>query len=95
MKIGVNMDYYVVTFYSTNYALKIERIMKKNDLNIKLIPVPRQVSSNCGLAARLDPEDYPFFKDLYKEGVIEVEGVYKVSKNDKDGKKLTFSLLEI
>jgi len=86
------MDYYyVITFYSTNYVLKIEKIMKEKNVGIKLIPVPRQVSSDCGLAAQLPPDSYPIFDKLYKEGIIEVEGIYMVKR---DGKKLSFSLLE-
>lgn len=86
------MDYYyVITFYSTNYVLKIERIMKKKKVDIKLIPVPRQVSSDCGLAAQLSPEGYGVFEELYKDGVIEVEGIYRV---EREGKRLNFSPLE-
>ncbi|PKM83580.1 MAG: hypothetical protein CVU88_02245 [Firmicutes bacterium HGW-Firmicutes-13] len=89
----MNLDsYYVATFYSTNYALKCEKILKTKNLNIKLIPVPRQVSSNCGLAARFSPECLSIFLDLCKEGTIEVEGVYSV---EKDGKSLTFTELDL
>ncbi len=84
-------SYYVATFYSTNYALKCERLLKNKDIDIKLIPVPRQVSSNCGLAARLTPQNLPDFMELYKEGLVEVEGLYSV---EQEGKKLSFTLLE-
>lgn len=89
----MNMEnYYVATFYSTNYALKCEKTLERENLNIKLIPVPRQVSSNCGLAARFSPDSLPVFLDLCKEGTIEVEGVYSVRK---EGKNLLFTQLEL
>ncbi len=84
-------SYYVATFYSTNYALKCERLLKNKDIDVKLIPVPRQVSSNCGLAARLTPKNLPFFNELCNEGQIEVEGLYSV---EREGKKLKFTILE-
>lgn len=85
------IDYYVATFYSTNYALKCEKILKQGSVNVKLIPVPRQVSSNCGLAARMDPEALLAFRGLCREGVIVVEALYCVVK---DGKKLIFTPIE-
>ncbi len=84
------IDYYVGTFYSTNYALKCEKILKKSNVNIKLIPVPRQVSSNCGLAARMDMDALTVFLNLLKEGVIEVEDLFSV---EKEGKNLKFTPL--
>jgi len=84
------IDYYVATFYSTNYALKCEKILKQSFINVKLIPVPRQVSSNCGLAARMDGEALKAFRGLCQEGSIEAENLYSVVK---DGKKLIFTPL--
>ncbi len=85
------IEYYVATFYSTNYALKCEKILKKDSVNIKLIPVPRQVSSNCGLAARMDMDALSAFLKLLREGVIEVEDMYSV---EKEGKSLLFTPLQ-
>ncbi|MDO9574578.1 MAG: DUF3343 domain-containing protein [Candidatus Contubernalis sp.] len=84
------IEYYVATFYSTNYALKCEKNLKKSSVNIKLIPVPRQVSSNCGLAARMDMDALTAFLNLLKEGVIEVEDLFSV---EKEGKNLKFTPL--
>ncbi|UNC91887.1 DUF3343 domain-containing protein [Candidatus Contubernalis alkaliaceticus] len=84
------IEYYVATFYSTNYALKCEKILKNSSVNIKLIPVPRQVSSNCGLAARMDMEALAAFFNLLKEGVIEVEDLFRV---EKEGNNLKFTPL--
>ncbi len=81
-------EYYVATFYSTNYALKCEKTLKQDNIKVKLIPVPRQVSSNCGLAARMDEEALRAFSNLCREGTIEVEGLYSVVK---EGKNLIFT----
>ena len=50
---GVNdIDYGVVLFDSTQRALKAEKVLKATGFVIKLIPVPRQISSDCGVCLR-------------------------------------------
>ncbi|MHB1295722.1 MAG: DUF3343 domain-containing protein [Anaerolineae bacterium] len=44
--------YGVVLFYTTAAALRGEKLAKEAGLKIKLIPVPRELSSNCGVALR-------------------------------------------
>ncbi len=66
----------VVTFHSTHYALKSERVLKKAKYNIKLVPVPRQFSSNCGLALQFDCDNKDIFLDLFKKNKVEVEALH-------------------
>lgn len=48
------IDYYVMLFKAVSYALKAEKILKAEGLPHKLIPVPRQVSSDCGVCLRFE-----------------------------------------
>lgn len=41
---------YIVTFPSTHMAMKFEELINKKGISAKLVPVPRKLSSNCGLA---------------------------------------------
>ena len=54
----VNNDqaYTVFTFVSTHHALKAEQVLKQEKLKSMIIPVPRKVSSLCGLAIRVDKD---------------------------------------
>ncbi|MHB8138432.1 MAG: DUF3343 domain-containing protein [Smithellaceae bacterium] len=47
-------DYYVMLFKSVSYALKAEKILKAEKLPHKLIPVPKQISSDCGVCLRFE-----------------------------------------
>jgi hypothetical protein len=49
-------SYYVILFKSVSYALKAEKILKTEKLPHKLIPVPKQISSDCGICLRFEPE---------------------------------------
>jgi len=42
-------SYDVMLFKAVSYALKAEKILKKEGLPHKLIPVPKHISSDCGI----------------------------------------------
>lgn len=44
--------YGVVLFHSTSGALMAERLLKKAGIAYKIIPVPRHLSSDCGVCLR-------------------------------------------
>jgi hypothetical protein len=52
-----DVEYYVVLFNSVSYALKSEKILKKENIPFKLIPVPKSISSDCGVCIRFIPEN--------------------------------------
>ena len=48
------MKYGVVLFHTTSSVMKAEKLLVKKGFTIKLIPVPREFSSDCGLSLRFD-----------------------------------------
>ena len=47
----------VLLFNSVSHALLSEKILKEKGIPHKLIPVPRQISSDCGVCLRFTPSD--------------------------------------
>jgi hypothetical protein len=45
--------YSVILVYSTSYALQIERLLQRAGVTTRLIPVPRHLSSDCGVCVRI------------------------------------------
>ena len=68
----------IFTFYSTHLALEFERELKSSEINVKTTPVPRQISSSCGLSGRINDHDLEKVKALCKEKNIEYEDIYKI-----------------
>ena len=68
----------IVTFYSTHLALKFERLIKGRGLEVKLIPVPRRISSSCGIAGRISEAQLTEVKTICQEDKIEYESIYLV-----------------
>jgi len=48
-------EWEVALFLSVHHALRAEKLLKKAEIPCKLIPVPRHLSSDCGVCLRLDP----------------------------------------
>ena len=43
----------VILFPSIHFALRAEKLLKEKGTPYKLIPVPRQLSSDCGVCLRI------------------------------------------
>ena len=46
--------YGIVLFDTTQAAIRAEKILNQAAIKTKLIPVPRHISSNCGISLRFD-----------------------------------------
>lgn len=71
-------NYSVIIFYSTSAALRVESLAKKGKLIVKLIPVPRNLSSDCGICLWFNNEDKQKIEEILKENKIEYENIYKI-----------------
>jgi hypothetical protein len=75
---------YIITFPSTYQALNFEKKYKETGLSFILRPVPREISSSCGIAAQLQIEEDKidsFWQQLH-ENNIEADGLYAYSKKN-------------
>lgn len=69
-------EYGVVLFYSLSNALQAEKEVKRQGMVIKLIPVPRHLSSDCGVCLRFNLPDEPLVRAVLEKAQIDVQGVY-------------------
>mgnify|MGYP006429219417 CR=1 FL=1 len=76
----------IFTFYSTHLALEFERELKSSEINVKITPVPRQISSSCGLSGRINDQDLEKVKNICSEKEIEYEDIYQI--NEENFKKI-------
>lgn len=65
-------SYGVVLFQSVNGALLAEKLLKEKGVEYKLIPVPRHLSSDCGVCLRFLPENEPQVKEAIV-GKVEIQ----------------------
>jgi hypothetical protein len=71
-------QYAVLLVYSTSYALRAEKVLAEAGVPCKLIPVPRHISSDCGVCVRIQRSDDDAALEALKAARVEIEGVHKI-----------------
>lgn len=69
--------YSVVLFYSISSALHAEKLCKGKNVPVKLIPVPRHLSSDCGICLCFARQNDPEVRRILNEGKVEIEGIHQ------------------
>lgn len=78
-------NYYVASFHSISQALRFEKLLQAQDIEVKMIPVPRVISSSCGIAARFREADAEFVMPLL---TADSDGAHEVYRFSYEGKKV-------
>jgi len=66
----------VAIFHSVHRVMKAEKILTGQHLDILLIPVPRQLSADCGMAIRYPHECHPQVQQALAEGSLPAAEVW-------------------
>ena len=74
---GAGSPFSIATFQSTHAVLKAEKILKDAGLRgVRLVPVPSQVSSDCGVTVRFAAADAPRAADLLRPLASDLQGIF-------------------
>jgi hypothetical protein len=71
-------EYGVVLFYTTSSAMHAEKVLVKEGYAVKLIPVPRQFSSDCGMALRFDWHQHERVRSVLDEAHVEIDAIHRL-----------------
>ena len=71
-------DYGVVLFYSTSAAIRAEKLTQGAGLKVKLIPVPRQLSSDCGISLRFEWDQADAVRSVLEAKGMEIQGIHRI-----------------
>jgi len=71
-------EYAVILVDSTSQALRIEKLLISESLTCKLIPVPRHLSSDCGVCLRFMAADLEYVQALLKNNHIQFRSIEKL-----------------
>jgi hypothetical protein len=70
--------YSVVLFHSTAHAIRAEKVLEQAGFAIKMIPTPRQLSSDCGIALRFGPADGERVTATLEENRVPINGIHPI-----------------
>jgi hypothetical protein len=71
-------QYSVVIVYSTSHAVPLEKLLQGKGIPCKLIPVPRQISSDCGVCVRILRSDVEAVRHVIDAAHVEVEEIREI-----------------
>ncbi len=66
----------VVTFYGSHHALRAENVLLENQQEVLLVPGPREISPNCGVALRFDYPVREQVKLLLRQSSVQFEAIH-------------------
>ena len=63
----------LVTFFASHHAVRAEKMLKKNGFTVMLVPGPREISPNCGVALQFEYGLLEQVTDTLKKNKVQVE----------------------
>lgn len=66
----------ILLFYTSNHAFRAERLLKARAIACQLIPVPRDLSSDCGVCLRLESVSRSDALDILKAAKVEIAMIH-------------------
>ncbi|MCK4979638.1 MAG: DUF3343 domain-containing protein [Candidatus Delongbacteria bacterium] len=68
----------IILFHSSNHAMWTKDILTEKSIMNKLIPVPRELSSDCGYCVKINSDDIVQVENLIKENNIEYDKIVEI-----------------
>ncbi|MGQ9647985.1 MAG: DUF3343 domain-containing protein [Thermodesulfobacteriota bacterium] len=81
----------VFLFESVHRVIKAEKLLKGEGIRVDLIPVPREISSDCGVALEFSAESEAKALLILRENRIPVADCYRRNLSGKFEKKQAIS----
>jgi len=75
--------YGVILFHTTSSALHAEKMVRKASYSCKLIPVPREYSSDCGIALRFQWDKYNLIRELLLNSGVQISDMLELSDQSR------------
>ena len=71
-------EYGAVLFHTTSAAIRAEKMLKKAGIVVKMIPTPRELSSDCGISARFPWDQADKVREALARDNVENAGVHRL-----------------
>lgn len=73
----------VISTDSTHFVINLEKILLEKNIQCRIIPLPVEISANCGLAVKLDEK----YLEQAKEIISENNFLVNIALVEKNGLK--------
>ena len=72
----------ILLVHTSGHAFSIEKALKKRGIPCRLNPIPRKVSSDCGICLRFSPESLDEVKAFVTGLPFEIQGIISDENTD-------------
>lgn len=72
----------IATFDTTHMALRFEKTCRNAGYNVRIIPVPRDLSASCGFACSFPCAERPLLEELALEAHVEIAEIHELPDTD-------------
>ena len=73
---------WVITFESVHNVIRAEKLLKQSGYEVMLMPVPREISSDCGMALKLFCDEVQEVKGFLEENGVPPASFHEWKKED-------------
>ena len=81
-------EIYIVSFNSTNHAMRLDKLLIENSVKATTLPTPREITASCGISIRFLYQDIESVKNILIQNNIEYKGIYKITKIENGTKEV-------
>ena len=74
--------YAVITFHTTHFAIKAKKVLEKNGKKPRMIPVPREFSSDCGFCCKILWKEKNEAEKILVDNNVEIDRIFKWEKDN-------------
>ncbi|MFA6283498.1 MAG: DUF3343 domain-containing protein [Desulfurivibrionaceae bacterium] len=67
---------YVAIFFSIHYVLKAEQLLKAGNIALDVVPVPREISGDCGMAITFAPSQLAAVLGILNAAGIDIARIF-------------------
>lgn len=69
-----------ITFPSSHYAFQAEKACQEADIPVMLIPLPREISADCGVAMLISPKLQERASEVLVQAGVTPAGTHQISR---------------
>lgn len=66
----------LVTFFASHHAMRAEKVLKAKGLSVLLVPGPRAISANCGVALQFEYRLAGDVREALAAGKVQFEAIH-------------------
>jgi hypothetical protein len=66
----------LISFFASHHAIRAETVLKRNGLAARLIPGPKELSPNCGVALRFEYAQRENVVTILTSKSVRIDGIH-------------------